>query len=92
MRKTIAVILSTLWIAGAVAQDAYPSKPIRLIVPYGPGGVSDSVGRVLAAGLTKSMNQTVTAENPGGAGGTIGGNMAAQSPPAAYTILSPARR
>jgi tripartite-type tricarboxylate transporter receptor subunit TctC len=85
--KNIIVILSMLWIAGASAQDAYPSKPIRLIVPYGPGGVSDSVGRVLAAGLTKAMNQSVFVENRGGAGGTIGGNIAAQSPADGYTIL-----
>jgi tripartite-type tricarboxylate transporter receptor subunit TctC len=85
--KNIIVILSMLWIAGASAQDAYPSKPIRLIVPYGPGGVSDSVGRVLAAGLTKAMNQSVFVENRGGAGGTLGGNMAAQSAPDGYTIL-----
>jgi tripartite-type tricarboxylate transporter receptor subunit TctC len=76
-----------LWAVGAAAQDAYPSKPIRLIVPYGPGGVSDSVGRVLAAGLSKSMNQTVFVENRGGAGGTLGGNVAAQSAPDGYTIL-----
>jgi tripartite-type tricarboxylate transporter receptor subunit TctC len=92
MRKTIAVILSLLWVGtgwvgDAAAQDVYPSKPIRLIVPYGPGGVSDSVGRVLAAGLTKSMNQSVIVENRGGAGGTIGGNIAAQSPADGYTIL-----
>ena len=87
MSKTIAVILSMLWIGSAAAQDAYPSKPIRLIVPYGPGGVSDSVGRVLAMGLTKSMNQSVFVENRGGAGGTIGGNLAAQSAPDGYTIL-----
>jgi tripartite-type tricarboxylate transporter receptor subunit TctC len=85
--KNIIVILSMLWIAGASAQDPYPSKPIRLIVPYGPGGVSDSVGRVLAAGLTKAMNQSVFVENRGGAGGTLGGNMAAQSAPDGYTIL-----
>ena len=87
MRKTLAVILSMLWIGIAAAQEAYPSKPIRLIVPYGPGGVSDSVGRVLAAGLSKSMNTTVFVENRGGAGGTLGGNMAAQSAPDGYTIL-----
>jgi tripartite-type tricarboxylate transporter receptor subunit TctC len=87
MRKTIALIVSMLWIGSAVAQDAYPSKPIRLIVPYGPGGVSDSVGRVLAAGLTKAMNQSVFVENRGGAGGTIGGNIAAQSPADGYTIV-----
>jgi tripartite-type tricarboxylate transporter receptor subunit TctC len=87
MRKTIAIILCMLWVGGAAAQDAYPSKPIRLIVPYGPGGVSDSVGRVLAAGLSKAMNQSVIVENRGGAGGTIGGNIAAQSPADGYTIL-----
>jgi tripartite-type tricarboxylate transporter receptor subunit TctC len=85
--KDIFFILAMLWIAGAAAQDAYPSKPIRLIVPYGPGGVSDSVGRVLAAGLTKAMNQSVFVENRGGAGGTLGGNLAAQSSPDGYTIL-----
>ncbi|HUQ73697.1 MAG TPA: tripartite tricarboxylate transporter substrate binding protein [Burkholderiales bacterium] len=86
MRKIIA-IASMLAAFSAGAQDAYPSKPIRLIVPYGPGGVSDSVGRVLAAGLSKTMNQSVFVENRGGAGGTIGGNIAAQSAPDGYTIL-----
>ena len=70
-----------------VAQEAYPSKPIKLIVPYGTGGVSDSVGRVIAAALGKSMNVTVIVENRGGAGGTLGGNIAAQSAPDGYTIL-----
>jgi tripartite-type tricarboxylate transporter receptor subunit TctC len=87
MRKTTAVILSMLWIGAAAAQDAYPSKPIRLIVPYGTGGVSDSVGRVVAAGLSKAMNATVFVENRGGAGGTLGANMTVQSAPDGYTIL-----
>jgi tripartite-type tricarboxylate transporter receptor subunit TctC len=87
MRKIIAVILCVMWFGSAAAQEPYPSKPIRLIVPYGPGGVSDSVGRVIAAGLSKTMNQSVIVENRGGAGGTIGGNIAAQSPPDGYTIL-----
>jgi len=86
MRKIIAIWF-LLWAAGAAAQEAYPSKPIRLIVPYGPGGVSDSVGRVLAAGLAKAMNASVFVENRGGAGGTLGGNVAAQSAPDGYTIL-----
>jgi tripartite-type tricarboxylate transporter receptor subunit TctC len=85
--KTLVAIASLLWALAATAQDAYPSKPIRLIVPYGPGGVSDSVGRVVAGGLSKTMNQTVFVENKGGAGGTLGGNLAAQSAPDGYTIL-----
>jgi tripartite-type tricarboxylate transporter receptor subunit TctC len=85
--KKIIFILALVWTVGAPAQDAYPSKAIRLIVPYGPGGVSDSVGRVLAAWLSKSMNQSVFVENKGGAGGTIGANLTVQSPPDGYTIL-----
>jgi tripartite-type tricarboxylate transporter receptor subunit TctC len=87
MRKSIAVIVSMLWIGGAAAQDAFPSKPIRLVVPYGPGGVSDSVGRVVAAGLSKAMNASVFVENRGGAGGTLGANITVQSPPDGYTVL-----
>jgi tripartite-type tricarboxylate transporter receptor subunit TctC len=86
MKKIIA-ILTMLWAVGAAAQEAYPSKPVRLIVPYGTGGVSDSVGRVVAAGLSKAMNASVFVENRGGAGGTLGGNVAAQSSPDGYTIL-----
>ncbi|HVL34244.1 MAG TPA: tripartite tricarboxylate transporter substrate binding protein [Burkholderiales bacterium] len=72
---------------GAMAQDAYPSKPVRFIVPYGPGGVSDTVGRILASGLGKAMNATFVVENRGGAGGTLGGNITAQSAPDGYTIV-----
>ena len=85
--KTFVAIASLAWAFAAGAQDAYPSKPIRLIVPYGTGGVSDSVGRVVAAGLSKTMNQTVFVENRGGAGGTLGANVTAQSAPDGYTIL-----
>jgi tripartite-type tricarboxylate transporter receptor subunit TctC len=85
--KTIVAVLCMLWTLGVAAQEVYPSKPVRLIVPYGTGGVSDSVGRVLAAGLSKAMNASVFVENRGGAGGTLGGNVAAQSAPDGYTIL-----
>ena len=85
--RTIIAILSMLCAAAAAAQEQYPSKPVRLIIPYGTGGVSDSVGRVVAAGLSKAMNGSVYAENRGGAGGTLGGNVAAQSAPDGYTIL-----
>jgi tripartite-type tricarboxylate transporter receptor subunit TctC len=85
--KRLVAIAALAWTVAAGAQDAYPSKPIRLIVPYGTGGVSDSVGRVVAAGLSKAMNQTVFVENRGGAGGTLGANVTAQSAPDGYTIL-----
>jgi tripartite-type tricarboxylate transporter receptor subunit TctC len=71
----------------AAAADEYPSKPIRLVVPYGTGGVSDSMGRIAAAALTKVLGQTVVVENRGGAGGTVGAAVVAKAPPDGYTLL-----
>jgi len=74
-------------VASAQAQDVYPSRPVRFIVPYGPGGVSDTIGRIVAAALAKTMNGTFVVENRGGAGGTLGGNLAAQATPDGYTMV-----
>ena len=86
-RSLIIVAAAALLPLGALAQDSFPSKPIKLIVPYGPGGVSDTVGRIVANGLAKAMNANVFVENHGGAGGTLGGNITAKSAPDGYTIL-----
>ena len=85
--KIFVAIASLLCAFAAAAQDAYPSKPVRFIVPYGTGGVSDTVGRILAAGLSRAMNATFVVENRGGAGGTLGGNITAQSAPDGYTLV-----
>ena len=85
--KIFVAIASLLCAFAAAAQDAYPSKPVRFIVPYGTGGVSDTVGRILAAGLSRAMNATFVVENRGGAGGTLGGNITAQSSPDGYTLV-----
>jgi tripartite-type tricarboxylate transporter receptor subunit TctC len=71
----------------AAQSDDYPSKPIRLVIPYGTGGVSDSVGRIVATAMTKVLGQTVYSENRGGGGGTIGAAVVAKSPADGYTIL-----
>lgn len=71
----------------ALAADDYPSKPIKLVIPYGTGGVSDSIGRITAAALTKVLGQTVVVENRGGAGGTVGAAVVAKSAPDGYTLL-----
>ncbi len=71
----------------ATAADAYPSKPIRLIVPVPPGGPTDSLARMLGEGMISTLNQQVIVDNRSGAGGLIGAAQAANSPPDGYTML-----
>ncbi len=73
--------------ASALAADPYPSKPIRLIVPFPPGGPTDVMGRVVAKVLGDKLNQSVVVENRPGAGGNLGTDAAAKSPADGYTLL-----
>lgn len=69
-----------------VSADAYPSKPIRLIIPFAAGGPTDALGRTFAKELGEVLGQTVVVENRTGAGGNIGMDVVAKSPPDGYTI------
>jgi len=71
----------------ALAQDAWPSKPIKLIVPFAAGGTSDILGRLLGEKLQAALKQTVIIENRAGAGGVVGADAVAKSPPDGYTLL-----
>ena len=84
--RTCLLLLAFLLGGGAAAQG-YPDKPVRLIVPFPPGGSNDVVGRYMGAQLSERLGQTVIIDNRGGAGGTIGINAAAKSAPDGYTLL-----
>jgi tripartite-type tricarboxylate transporter receptor subunit TctC len=74
-------------IPGAVCGQQYPAKPVRIIVPFAPGGATDIVTRLLAQKLTEAWGQQILVDNRGGAGGNIGGELAAKSPPDGYTLF-----
>ena len=71
----------------AHAQDAYPTKPITMIVPFPPGGVADTVGRPIADAMGRILKQSVVVENKSGAGGGIGFSHVAKAKPDGYTVL-----
>jgi tripartite-type tricarboxylate transporter receptor subunit TctC len=73
--------------ASVAAAQGYPTKPVRLIIPFPPGGSNDIVGRMAAAQLGERLGQQVIVDNRGGAGGTIGTDIAAKAPPDGYTLL-----
>jgi len=86
LRIAIAVVCGFLAMVPGAAAQSYPAKPIRFIAPFPPGGSADTIGRLLAQELAKSLGQPVLVENRPGAGGNIGVDLVAKSPPDGYTI------
>ena len=79
---------STLWVGRVCAQDAYPSRPITVINPFPPGGVSDTITRPLDAALEAVLKQSVVLENKTGAAGAVGAQFVAAAKPDGYTLLT----
>ena len=86
LAQAATLALAALAPQGAIAQ-AYPTRPVRLIVPYAPGGATDIISRAAAIELTRTLGQVVTVDNRPGAGGNLGSEMAARSAPDGYTML-----
>jgi len=81
------VIAGALLLPTAVGAQNYPTKPVRIIVPFSPGGATDLVTRILAQKLTAAWGQQVVADNRAGASGNIGAELAAKAPPDGYTLF-----
>jgi len=91
-KNALSLYLTGCWIAfaaisGSATAQNYPVKPVRLIVPFVPGGNSDIIARSIAPEMSKALGQPIVIENRGGAGGLIGTELAAKSPPDGYTLL-----
>lgn len=86
LSRALKAALVLLALAGVAAADDYPNRPVRLIVPFPPGGSNDVVGRLVARHLSDKLGQQVYVDNRGGAGGTIGTEACAGAAPDGYTI------
>ena len=84
---SLSLVPCALSLTGAAGAADYPTRPVRLVVPFAPGGGADLVGRVLAQKLGAAMRQQVVVENRAGAGGRIGTEVVAKSPADGYTLL-----
>ena len=89
MRTAFAAILGSVLLAASAAASAqaYPSKPVKIVVPFAVGGIADTFGRVIAQKLSESWGQPFVIENKTGAGGNIGADLVAKSPPDGYTLV-----
>jgi len=87
LRVTAAAALLATGVAGPAASQGYPAKPVRIVIPYPPGGGTDTFGRPLAQKLSENLGQTFVVENRGGASGNIGMEAVARAAPDGHTLV-----
>jgi len=84
-RAACALVLAV--VASPVSAQGFPSRPLKLVVPYAPGGSADSVARIVARKVSENMSQPIVIENKGGAGSILGTDLVAKAEPDGYTLL-----
>jgi tripartite-type tricarboxylate transporter receptor subunit TctC len=87
MQKVLALLLLALAVSGASAQDTYPSRPIRLVVPFAPGNAGDIIARVIAPAMGELLGQNMVIENRSGAGGVIASEVTKKAAADGYTLM-----
>ena len=87
MKRLVTVVIFALVAVTGASAQTYPTRPVSLIVPYPPGGLSDAVARPVAEGMQAVLGQTIVIENVGGASGSIGSARVARAAPDGYTLL-----
>jgi tripartite-type tricarboxylate transporter receptor subunit TctC len=85
--KALLSAAAAVLLAGTVSAQNYPTKPVTIVVPFAAGGPTDTVTRLVAQNMTKTLGQTVLVENVGGAGGNLGNEKVAKAAPDGYTLL-----
>jgi tripartite-type tricarboxylate transporter receptor subunit TctC len=86
-RRATLGALAALPAAGAVAQGRFPSRPVRVIIPFGPGGGTDNLARLMEPHVNRRLGQNIVIETKPGAGGIIGSEMVARAEPDGHTVL-----
>lgn len=87
VRRAAAALLALLLFTGPLAAQVYPSKPVRVVIPWPPGGGNDIAGRIVMQKLSEALGQPLPIDNRAGAGGTIGSELMARAAPDGYTLM-----
>ena len=87
VKSSMTLLLAAAALAAVAAESGYPSKPVRMIAPYPPGGTSDIIARIVGQKLNEAWGQQIVVDNRAGANGGIGSELAAKSPADGYTLL-----
>ena len=85
-RSLLSVIF--IFVAGMAVAQNYPTKPVRVVIPWPPGGANDIAGRIVMQKVAEAMGQQFPIDNRGGAGGTIGADLVAKAAPDGYTLMA----